>query len=85
MLSTCGKNVYNTWKDGGITCQNVSTVPYDNIKSMQTMCVNYVVVRTFIPHSPRHLSTAKNANPPQLNSSYTHNPQDLLLTLRRKN
>ena len=84
MPNLCGKSVQNTGKLGGKTCQYLSTVLLITRISPQVACVQDRVIRRLIPVSPLYSSTSKLSHLSLLIHSYTHNPQPLLLTLRKR-
>ncbi len=84
MLKSCGKNVQKLWKQTGITCQYLSTVLVESTVRRKSAWVKPQVILTIVPFFPRDSSTSISAILHLLIPSYTHNPQPLLLTLRRK-
>ena len=85
MYKWCGNSVQNLWTIRSITCQNLSTEAYMTLRLRKMPGEKMLVFRSIFPGFPLRLSTPHITRPPLFISSFTHNPQPLLLPTRMKN
>lgn len=82
LVYLCIKNVYNMGKSVGIFGVILGTVSSLSNQPIRNTVRIYSLIHYFINIFSQVLSTNKTSYLPVLNPSYTHNPQDLLLSIR---